>query len=73
MVLIGRFGFPLLAAALYRSAVARWIPVAIGVAFVSFFAPINEGFGASLLAIALAGVAYGGRERMTVVPSSATA
>jgi hypothetical protein len=73
MVLVGLLGFPLLAVALYKSRVARWIPIAIGVAFVSFFAPISEGFGAAVLAIALSAVAFPGRFRAQPVPSSAAA
>ena len=74
MVLIGLLGFPLLAVAFYRSGVAKWIPAVLGAAFLSFFAPINEGFGAALMAIAFTAVALPRRTGApAAVPSSATA
>jgi hypothetical protein len=73
MVLFGLLGFPVLAVALYKNRVARWIPAVIGIAFVSFFAPVNEGVGAALLAIALSALAFPARLGATAVPSSAAA
>jgi hypothetical protein len=53
LTLVGLLGFPLLAAALWRSRTApRWVPVVLVAGVVSFFFPINEGVGATLMWVA---------------------
>lgn len=54
-VLFGLLGFPVLAAALWRSgAVPRPIPAVLLVSVISFFFPISEGIGGVLMAVAFA-------------------
>jgi len=53
LVLFGLLGFPLLAGALRRSrSVPRWIPVVLLAGVVSFFFPVSEGIGATLMWVA---------------------
>ncbi len=58
LVLVGLLGFPLVAAALWRSsAVPRAIPALLVVSVVSFFFPIPEVLGAALMTIAFGAIA----------------
>ncbi len=54
-VLFGLLGFPVLAAALWRcGGVPRAIPVVLIASVISFFFPISEGIGGTLMAVAFA-------------------